>query len=133
MFTAQVGYTVLTVPYLTRCTGIGQRLLSKDVSSENGVGAREIFSLVWLPYGANILYRDLTVYNSRHPKQEAGIRDGAMFGSGFGISKQNLLPNSLYTNIDRIRDPVLFYPSDPGWSHGRIRIRDKTSQICTRT
>jgi hypothetical protein len=24
---------------------------------------------------------------------------------------------------------VLFYPSDPGWSNGRIRIRDKTSRI----
>jgi hypothetical protein len=24
----------------------------------------------------------------------------------------------------RIRDPVLFYPRDPGWSNGRIRIWD---------
>jgi hypothetical protein len=24
---------------------------------------------------------------------------------------------------------VLFYPPDPGWSNGRIRIRDKTSRI----
>jgi hypothetical protein len=34
----------------------------------------------------------------------------------------------------RIRDPVLFCPTDPGWSNGRIRdktsrIRDKTSRI----
>jgi hypothetical protein len=33
----------------------------------------------------------------------------------------------------RIRDPVLFTPRirdpDPGWSNGRIRIRDKTSRI----
>jgi hypothetical protein len=34
-------------------------------------GVREIFSLVWLPYRANILHRDLPEYNSRHPKQEA--------------------------------------------------------------
>jgi hypothetical protein len=55
----------------------------------------------------------------------SGIRDGAMVGSGSGISKQNLLiPGSLYTKIGRIRDPVLFYPLDPGsgsgkeqWSH----------------
>jgi hypothetical protein len=29
----------------------------------------------------------------------------------------------------RIRDPVLFYPPDPGWSTGRIRIRDKQTKF----
>jgi hypothetical protein len=35
--------------------------------------------LFWLPYRAtsNILYRDLTVYNSGHPKQEAFWRDSS--------------------------------------------------------
>jgi hypothetical protein len=26
-------------------------------------------------------------------------------------------------------DPVLFYPPDPGWSKGRIRIRDKQTKF----
>jgi hypothetical protein len=26
-------------------------------------------------------------------------------------------------------DPVLFYPPDPGWSNGRIRIRDKQTKF----
>jgi hypothetical protein len=52
-----------------------------------------------------------------------GIRDGAMVGSGIR-DKQTKFINSLYTKIGRIRDPVLFYPPDPGWSNGRIRIRD---------
>jgi hypothetical protein len=30
----------------------------------------------------------------------------------------------VYRSVLRIRDPVLFYPPDPGWSNGRIRIRD---------
>jgi hypothetical protein len=29
----------------------------------------------------------------------------------------------------RIRDPVLFYPRDLGWSNGRIRIRDKQTKF----
>jgi hypothetical protein len=29
----------------------------------------------------------------------------------------------------RIRDPVVFYPPDPGWSNGRIRIRDKQTKF----
>jgi hypothetical protein len=45
----------------------------------------------------------------------SGIRDGAMVGSGSGIrDKQTKFVNSLYTKIGRIRDPVLFYPPDPG-------------------
>jgi hypothetical protein len=43
----------------------------------------------------------------------SGIRDGAMVGSGIR-DKQTKFVNSLYTKIGRIRDPVLFYPSDPG-------------------
>jgi hypothetical protein len=58
------------------------------------------------------------------------IRDRAMVGSGSGIrDKQTKFVNNLYTKIGRILDPVLFYPPDPGWSNGRIRIRDKTSRI----
>jgi hypothetical protein len=53
-----------------------------------------------------------------------------MVGSGSWIrDKQTKFVNSLYTKIGRIRDPVLFYPPDPGWSNGRIWIRDKTSRI----
>jgi hypothetical protein len=57
----------------------------------------------------------------------SGVRDGAMVGFGSGIrDKQTKFVNSLYTKIGRIRDPVLFYPTDPdpGWRNGRIRIRD---------
>jgi hypothetical protein len=61
-------------------------------------------------------------------------------GSGAFIPDLTKFVNSLYTTIGRIRDPVLFYPPDPGsgsriraldpgWSNGRIRIRDKTSRI----
>jgi hypothetical protein len=67
----------------------------------------------------------------------SGIRDGAMVGSGSGITKQNLLIACVKKEVrSGIRDPVLFYPPDPG-SEIRIRdgamvgsgIRDKTSRI----
>jgi hypothetical protein len=60
----------------------------------------------------------------------SGIRDGAMVGSGTGNrDKQTKFVNSLYTKIGRIRDPVLFYPPDPGYGAflppgSGIRIRD---------
>jgi hypothetical protein len=77
----------------------------------------------------------------------SGIRiwDGAMVGSGIR-DKQTKFVKYLYTKRGRIRDPVLFYPldpgsgaflppgsgirirdPDPGWSNGRIQ--DKTSWI----
>jgi hypothetical protein len=55
-----------------------------------------------------------------------------MVGSGSGISKQNLLIAFIQKEVGsgiwcfftpRIQDP------DLGWSNGRIRIPDKTSQI----
>jgi hypothetical protein len=52
-----------SVPWMSANICIGPfsiNSLISMVSSENGVGAREILSLVWLPYRANILYRDLT-------------------------------------------------------------------------
>jgi hypothetical protein len=50
--------------------------------------------------------------------------DGAMVGSGSGIrDKQTKFVNSLYTKIGRIRNPVLFYPPDPGSESGS-GIRD---------
>jgi hypothetical protein len=50
----------------------------KDVSSKNGVGAREIFYLVRLPYRANILYKDLLLYCMYIT---AGIQSKTPFGA----------------------------------------------------
>jgi hypothetical protein len=60
----------------------------------------------------------------RNPDPGSGREQWSDPDPGSGISKQNLLRG-------RIQDPVLFYPPDPdpGWSNGRIRIRDKTSRI----
>jgi hypothetical protein len=57
-------------------------------------------------------------------------RDGAMVGSGSGISKQNLLIAFIQTEVGSgIRCFFTARIRDPGWSNGRVRIRDKTSRI----
>jgi hypothetical protein len=48
-----------------------------------------------------------------------------MVGSGSGIrDKQTKFVNSLYTKRGRIRDPVLFYPPDPGSGSGMEQWSD---------
>jgi hypothetical protein len=55
----------------------------------------------------------------------SGIRDGPMVGSGSGIrDKQTKFVSSLYTKIGRIRDPVTFYPPDPGSGSGMDQWSD---------
>jgi hypothetical protein len=70
---------------------------------------------------------DPVLFYPPDPGSGSGIRDGAMVGSGSGISKQNLLIACVKKEVGsgircfftpRIRDP------DPGWSNGRILIRD---------
>jgi hypothetical protein len=59
------------------------------------------------------------------PGSGSGIWDGAMVGSGTGISKQNLLIAFIHKEVGSgIR--CFFTPRiwDPGWSNGQIRIQD---------
>jgi hypothetical protein len=46
---------------------------SKDVSIENEVEARKIFSMVWQSIGVIFLSRELTVYNSRHSRHQSFV------------------------------------------------------------
>jgi hypothetical protein len=52
------------------------------------------------------------------PDPGSGMEQWSDPDPGSGISKKTLFVNSLYTKIGRIRDPVLFYPSDPGSGSG---------------